>query len=117
MDEAPPENLQPLSLQTIAFVQAARLARLAPTHSYWDYLPYWMQTQIMKMAHKKLWTRVNVELLGLFYCPVCPRPFGRRLAWQCSPAIIDRIARSLWRASILRGENRDVDDNAQGFRS
>ena len=72
---APPANLQPPSLYTFASAQAARLARLAPAHFYWDYLPDLVQTQIMKMVHKQLWKSVNVELLELLICANCSRHF------------------------------------------
>ena len=73
-----PANFQPPSLHTFASAQAVRLARLAPAHSYWDYLPYWVQTQIMKMAHKQLWDSVNAQIRKLLICPNCNRHFDDR---------------------------------------
>ena len=79
---APPANLQPPSLFTLASLQAAELMRLAPAHSYWAYLPYWVKPHVLKTVHKQLWKSTHA-LIQKCYCPICG--LGPSFHGQSSP--------------------------------
>ena len=60
---------QPATLYASALTQAVKLARLSPSHSYWDYIPVWLQHQIMKTVHEQAMQPVHAELLVHFHTP------------------------------------------------